>query len=203
VFSFHATKLLSAAEGGCITTEEDDLAERIRNMRSNYGIRSPREVPLTINARMSEAQAALALMSLDDLNANRARNESLWQTYRESLEATPGLTLVEPASVATTSRQYLVCEVDHEEFGMTRDELLTILKAEGVLARRYFYPGLHRTPPYADTPSKPRDSLDVTDAICRTVIQLPLGALVTSDDVARIGQIVGDAHRFASTLSTA
>ncbi len=203
VFSFHATKILSAAEGGCITTDDDDLAERIRNMRSNYGIRAPREVPLTINARMSEAQAALALMSLDGFDAHRSRNEELWQQYRESLEPIPGLALVKPASVAATTHQYLVCEIEPGGFGMTRDELLTVLRAEGVLARRYFFPGVHRTLPYAEAHTTVSPSLDVTDAVCRAVIQLPVGARVTSADVGRIAQLLRDAHRFASSLRSA
>jgi dTDP-4-amino-4,6-dideoxygalactose transaminase len=97
----------------------------------------------------------------------------------------------------------LVCEVDREEFGMTRDALLTILKAEGVLARRYFFPGVHRTPPFAEAHTTTRVDLDATDAVCRSVMQLPLGALVAGDDVDRIADLVRDAHRFASTLRAA
>ena len=67
VFSFHATKVMSATEGGCICTDDDDLAERIRNMRSNYGIRRAMSVPLIVQARMSEGQAAVGLASLDQL----------------------------------------------------------------------------------------------------------------------------------------
>src|ERR1700739_1338820 len=47
VFSFHATKVLSATEGGCVCTNDDRLAARLRNIRSSYGAGPAVEVPLT------------------------------------------------------------------------------------------------------------------------------------------------------------
>jgi dTDP-4-amino-4,6-dideoxygalactose transaminase len=203
VFSFHATKIVSSTEGGCISTNDDDLAERIRNMRSNYGIRVSRGVPLTINARMSEAQAAMTSMSLDDLELNRSRNERLRRTYKDCLGTVPGVKVMEPSSVITTNSQYLVCEVDRDHFGMSRDSLLSVLKSEGVAARRYFYPGAHRTAPYSTTHRQYRDVLHSTDAISAKVLQLPVGSLVTEDEAERISQLVRDARAFAPALLSA
>jgi dTDP-4-amino-4,6-dideoxygalactose transaminase len=203
VFSFHATKIVSSTEGGCISTDDDDLAERIRNMRSNYGIRVNREVPLTINARMSEAQAAVAMMSLDDLAVNRAHTERLRHTYQNCLGTIPGVKVMEPSSVVTSNSQYLVCQVDREQFGMSRDSLLAVLKSEGVAARRYVFPGAHRTAPYSTTHPQYRDALHSTDAICAKVLQLPVGSLVTADDAERVSQLVRDVHAFAPALQSA
>jgi dTDP-4-amino-4,6-dideoxygalactose transaminase len=203
VFSFHATKIVSSTEGGCISTDDDELAERIRNMRSNYGIRIDRPVPLTINARMSEAQAAVALMSLDDLASNRSHNERLRRTYRAGLAASPGFTVMEPPSVVTSNSQYLVCEVDPKQFGMSRDSLLSVLKSEGVAARRYVFPGAHRTAPYSTTHPQYREAFHSTDAVCAKVLQLPVGSLVTADDADRVSQLVRDAHAFAPSLKSA
>jgi dTDP-4-amino-4,6-dideoxygalactose transaminase len=203
VFSFHATKIVSSTEGGCISTDDDDLAERIRNMRSNYGVRSVRDVPLTINARMSEAQAAVALMSLDDLDANRSHNERLRRTYKSCLSTIPGVKVMDPPSVVTSNSQYLVGEIDSAQFGMSRDSLLSILKGEGVAARRYVFPGVHRTAPYSTTHSQYRDALPGTDAICAKVLQLPVGSLVTADDAERVSRLVRDAHTLAAELQSA
>jgi dTDP-4-amino-4,6-dideoxygalactose transaminase len=203
VFSFHATKIVSSTEGGCISTDDDELAERIRNMRSNYGIRVSREVPLTINARMSEAQAAVALLSLDDLDLNRSHNERLRSRYKNCLGTIPGVKVMEPAAVLTSNSQYLVCEVDTEQFGMSRDSLLSVLKAEGVAARRYVFPGAHRTAPYSITHPQYREALHITDAICAKVLQLPVGSLVTADDAEDVSQLVRDAHAFAPALRSA
>jgi len=203
VFSFHATKIVSSTEGGCISTDDDDLAERIRNMRSNYGIRADRPVPLTINARMSEAQAAIALLSLEDFNTNRVHNELLRRSYENGLAEIPGVKVVEPTSVIRSNNQYLVCEIDPEQFAMSRDNLLSVLKSEGVIARRYVTPGVHRTVPYAITHAQYREALRNTDAICAKVLQLPVGSLVTEDDVESIAQLVLQAHAFAPELQSA
>ena len=144
VFSFHATKVVSAGEGGCITTNDDELAELIRNMRSNYGIRSAMDVPLTINARMSEAQATIAMASLDDFDRNVAANARVREVYRRMLQELRGLHIVEPAGVVFSNQQSVVCEIDEAGFGLSRDALIAVLVAEGVVARRYFYPGLHQ-----------------------------------------------------------
>lgn len=200
VFSFHATKIVSATEGGCICTNDDALAEDMRNMRSNYGIRSPREVPLIINGRMSEAQAAVALLSLDDLEESRERNRELWAHYVAVASDVPGLTIRKPSDVLTSNFQYLVCEVD-PEFGLSRDRLLAVLRAEGVLARRYFHPGLHRVPPYSAPPHRVVSSLPNTEKLASRVMQLPIGALIDREGIDILAQILRDAHREAGVLA--
>ena len=57
IFSFHATKVLSSGEGGCITTNDDELAERLRTIRSFHESHTYSDCPLRINGKMSEAQA--------------------------------------------------------------------------------------------------------------------------------------------------
>jgi dTDP-4-amino-4,6-dideoxygalactose transaminase len=55
---------LDAHGGACIALDDDEAAERLRNIRSSYGVRSPRPVIKTANGRLSEAQAAFGLLSL-------------------------------------------------------------------------------------------------------------------------------------------
>jgi dTDP-4-amino-4,6-dideoxygalactose transaminase len=195
VFSFHATKILSATEGGCICTNDDDLAARLRNIRSSYGAGRPVNVVKTANGRMSEAQAAIALMSLEDFPANQKNNESLYRLYEAQLMAIPGLHLVKPTGVSFSNYQYLVCRVDEREFGLPRDLLIDLLKAENVVARRYFYPGIHRSIPYAQELPQYLDSLPNTDSLCASCIQFPIGALVDAQGVERICNILSRAHQ--------
>lgn len=203
VFSFHATKVVSSMEGGCIATDDDELAEQIRNMRSNYGIRSARDVPLTINARMSEAQAAVAMLSLSDLARRRSHNEALWRRYQQRLASVPGISINPPASVTHSNYQSLVCEVDEAVFGISRDGLRAVLKAEGVAARRYFFPGVHRTIPYCRSHPQSTEALPVTDSLCARVLQLPIGARVKERDVDAVSQLIADVQTFARDLAVA
>ena len=200
VFSFHATKILSATEGGCICTNDDDLAAHLRSIRPSYGAEKPVSIVRVANARMSEAQAAIALMSLEDFPANQKNNETLYRLYEAQLDTIPGLHLVRPAGVSFSNYQYVVCSVDEREFGLTRDLLIEILKAENVIARRYFYPGVHRSIPYAQELPKYLDRLPNTDSLCATCIQFPIGALVSAQSVERICNILIRAHQASEDI---
>lgn len=202
VFSFHATKILSATEGGCICTNDDKLAARLRNIRSSYGAGRPVEVLRTANGRMSEAQAAVALMSLDDFDANRANNERLFARYAARLAEIPGLRLLVPSGVSQTNFQYVVCKVDEATYGVSRDALFAALRAENVLARRYFYPGIHRSIPFDRDYPQYLDRLPVTDAICTVSIQLPIGALAPDKVVEGICDLLASVHRNAGEIQS-
>ncbi|OIQ97447.1 dTDP-4-amino-4,6-dideoxy-D-glucose transaminase [mine drainage metagenome] len=200
VFSFHATKILSATEGGCICTNDDDLAVRLRSIRPSYSLDHPVSIVRVANARMSEAQAAIALMSLEDFPENQKNNETLYHLYAGKLNAISGLRLIRPAGVSFSNYQYLVCQVDEREFGLSRDMLIDILKAENVIARRYFYPGLHRCLPYAQELPQYLDSLPNTDSLCSSCIQLPIGALVSAQSVEHICDIIARTHQYAAEI---
>jgi dTDP-4-amino-4,6-dideoxygalactose transaminase len=200
VFSFHATKILNGTEGGCITTNDDDLAARCRNIRSSYGAGRHVEVTKTANGRMSEAQAAVALMSLEDFPENQKNNAFLHRLYEERLRTIPGLHLVKPTGVSFSNLQYLVCQVNEREFGVSRDTIIDILKAENVLARRYFYPGLHRTIPYVSELPQYVDRLPNTDSLCASCMQLPIGALVLGNDIERICDILTRVHECSAAV---
>jgi dTDP-4-amino-4,6-dideoxygalactose transaminase len=202
VFSFHATKVLSATEGGCLCTNDEMLAARLRNIRSSYGAGKPVPVVKTSNGRMSEAQAAVALMSLDDFPQNQQKNETLFRLYEERLKHIPGIKLVKPAGVTFSNYQYVVCEIDKNIFGLSRDSLITVLKAENVNARRYFYPGTHRSIGYLNSLPDYNDYLPVTEHLCATCLQLPVGAMVDSNDVDVICEIIEKSYRYSQQLKS-
>lgn len=194
VFSFHATKVMSTGEGGCITTNDDDLAERLRNIRSSYGVRAQVKVYRTANGRMSEAQAAIGLLNLENIDAIVERNRRLHQCYRDGLQFLPGLTIRVPIHADESNWQYLILEVSPDEFGLSRDQLHAVLHKEGVIARRYFDPGIHRFPPFDHfSPSR----LQETDLLCGRVLQLPLGAKTDETIVGRIVELIETANRLA------
>lgn len=200
VFSFHATKVMSATEGGCICTDDDNLAERLRNIRSDYGVRQPIDVPLTVNARMSEAQAAIALKSLEEIESRVANNRDIFESYRSALAAVPGVRIVEPNGVVRSNYQNVVVEISEGEYGLSRDNLSTILRAEGVRPRHYFKPGTHRCVPFDGMRPQQLDALPVTDRLCQTVLQLPIGARLTPADAATIADLIRDAGVHAEAL---
>ena len=200
VFSFHAGHILNAIEGGCICTNDNNLAVRLRSIRPSYGENTPADIARVANAQMSEAQAAIALMSLEDFPANQKNNKSLYKNYAACLAAIPGIYLVRPTGVSFTNYQCVVCTVDEREFGLSRDLLLDVLKAENVYAQRYFYPGLHRSFPNDREPSYFMERLPNTDTLCASCIQLPIGGFVSAQSVERICNMLFRAHHASSAI---
>jgi dTDP-4-amino-4,6-dideoxygalactose transaminase len=186
VFSMHATKVLNAAEGGFATTNDDLIADKLRTIRNFHTTETFVETPLRINAKMSEAQAAMGLLSLDDLTSNSLRNKDLYKAYGRCLAGLPGISLVSYDENETNNYQYLIVDVDPEHAALSRDELVLLLEKENVLARRYFTPGAHKAPPFCDDFPQYVDTLPVTDSLSSRLMQLPLGENTTEQDVETI-----------------
>jgi dTDP-4-amino-4,6-dideoxygalactose transaminase len=199
-FSFHATKFVHSGEGGAVVTNDDRLAERIR-LRRNFGFSgSDRVSSVGTNAKMSELAAAVGLTSLDNMGTIVAVNRQNHAAYRRRLRSLPGLNLLSHAACEKSNYQYVVVEVDACHMGLSRDELIQVLVAENVLARRYFYPGCHRVEPYCSDPTTARESLPVTEGLAERVLALPTGMQLDERAVARIGEILADAIEHAAAV---
>ncbi|MFF7755569.1 DegT/DnrJ/EryC1/StrS family aminotransferase [Streptomyces sp. NPDC007971] len=185
VFSFHATKFINSFEGGALVTADGELARRARQMR-NFGIaRHDDVVSVGTNAKLHEASAAMGLTSLDDMDHFVRSNRENYRRYRDELAGTPGLRLLEVDEREASNYQYVVLDVDAARTGLDRDDLLAVLAAENVFARRYFYPGCHRMDPYRTHRPFPG-----TDSIAARVMVLPTGECVTADDITAVCAII-------------
>lgn len=193
IFSLHATKVLHAFEGGVIATDDDDLAADLR-LRRNFGFSGVDQVKLAgVNAKMSEAHAAMGLANLDVLDATIAANRRCHDAYATGLAGVAGLHLHRPEQGQVSNYHYVVAEIDAAQFGLSRDALVDLLFAENIWARRYFTPGGHRSPPHMP-PDGPPVSLPVTEAICERVLVLPAGAAIALEDVEVICTVI---HKIA------
>ena len=87
-----------------------------------------------------------------------------------------------------------------DESPLSRDELVAVLHAENVMARRYFYPGVHRMEPYRSHFPDAHRLLPRTEQVCREVLVLPTGTSVTGKQVARIGALIRTALEHATQI---
>jgi dTDP-4-amino-4,6-dideoxygalactose transaminase len=182
VFSFHQSNVLNAAEGGCVATNDEELAARMRNIRSSYGAGRPVKVPITSNGRFSEAQAALTLMGLEDIDAHIDRNRAQFDAYADGIRQIPGLRLLTPGPEVLSNFQSAVVEVDATTYGISRDDLLAVLQAENVQAIRPIPAGLHRLAALGDGSVVAPEA----DRVSAATVQLPLGAPLEIADVEAI-----------------
>ena len=203
VFSFHATKFLNSLEGGAIMTNDDALATKIRLM-TNFGFSDyDKVIHLGTNGKMTEACAAMGLTNLeciDDLVAVNRRNQ---EAYRVALEGIPGLRLLHRDPAEQSNYQYVVVEVDTEQAGLSRDDMIQVLHAENVLARKYFWPGCHRMEPYRSLYPYAGMLLPETERVAAQVIVLPTGNAISEAQIATICGIIQAATEQADQVRAA
>jgi dTDP-4-amino-4,6-dideoxygalactose transaminase len=203
IFSFHATKFLNTLEGGAVVTDDAELAEKLRFMR-NFGFCGEDCVAhLGTNGKMNEVSAAMGLTLLEEMDDIVAVNEANYHAYASAIESVPGLAVLEYPAEGRFNYQHVVAVVDEDEAGMGRDALVGVLRAENVLARRYFYPGCHRMKPYSAMHEYAGVSLPVTDDVAARVVVLPTGPQLGKDDIARIGEILQLAVRSCARIAPA
>lgn len=193
VFSFHATKFINSFEGGAVVTNNDALAEKLRLMR-NFGFKGyDNVVYLGINGKMPEVCAAMGLTSLEAMDSIVAVNRRNFEAYRQGLAELSGVSLVQYDLRERNNFQYVVVDVDPEQAALRRDELVAVLHAENVLARKYFWPGCHRMEPYRTLQPDAADRLPQTERMAARLMVLPTGQTVGVDVVAKICGIISSA----------
>jgi len=184
VFSFHAVKIVTTAEGGMITTHDAALARRLRLLRSHGMTRDPAEmdaasegpwfyqqVALGFNYRITDLQAALGLSQLRRLGPMHARRVALADRYDGLLR---GLALRLPPRLADreSSWHLYVIEVDPDRTRVTRRELFEALRAAGIGVNVHYIP-IHLQPYYRALGFRPGD-FPAAEAYYANAISLPL-----------------------------
>lgn len=205
-FSFHATKVMHCFEGGAITTNDDVLAEACRLQR-NFGFAGFTDIRCCgINGKLDEISAAAGITNLEAVDQVLENNSLKFQYLRRVLNGIPGLTVLQGRSSSEWNAQYAVLKIDGDQFGLSRDHLLQVLRAEGVFARSYYVPGCHRAPPYDVNPGHCPVDLPITEDLLQNVIQLPTGPAIELRQIDLIGDLLraihGNRNELHSVLTT-
>lgn len=180
VFSFHATKFFNTFEGGAITTNDAKLAEKLRLMR-NFGFQGlDNAVCVGINAKMSEIHAAMGLVNFEELSTIVGRNQHNFTNYSQAIKDIPEINILTPDANNQSNYQYIVFELCASA-KIGRDEIIEALCAEGILARRYFWPGCHNMLPYRDMYPNASMNLPNTQQVADRVIVLPTGTTLPDE----------------------
>jgi len=200
VFSFHATKFFNTFEGGAALTNDDALAEKMWLMQ-NFGFKGyDNVIYLGTNGKMNEISAAMGLASLESIEDFIAINYRNYGLYGQVLEGLPGIHLIRYDPNEKLNYQYVILEVDEAEAAISRDELVQVLHAENVLARRYFFPGCHKMEPYRSRYPDPSHRLPNTEKLAQRVLALPTGSGVGPNEISCVGQIIRTAVTFGAEV---
>ena len=163
-FSFYANKVITTGEGGMVTTNDKDLAERLRLLR-NLAFTTPRfrHEEAGFNFRMMGYQAAMGLVQFRKIEHIIEQKRRVAHTYNSFLKDVDGLQLPHEAEWARNV-YWMYAVVLRPEFGMTRDELVDHLRKEGIDTRTFFcpmnqQPCLQKRPGFREVPCPVADNL--------------------------------------------
>jgi dTDP-4-amino-4,6-dideoxygalactose transaminase/acetyltransferase-like isoleucine patch superfamily enzyme len=191
-FSLYATKNITCGEGGLVTTDDDEIAARLRLLR-NHGMRERYDYSIPgSNYRLTDMQAAVAvtqLRKLPGILAARNRNAALLSA---GLAGLPGLVLPKgPADRLHAWHQYTVQVTP--DAPIDRAQLSKCLAAASIDSTVYYPRLVHDYPCFHDHPQVVHDATPRALCAVREVLSLPVHPALTADDIGRIVSCVREA----------
>jgi dTDP-4-amino-4,6-dideoxygalactose transaminase len=184
-FSFYATKNVTSGEGGCVTTDDAMLAERLRVIR-NQGMRARYDYAIVgQNWRMTDIAAAVAIPQMERLDEIIRARRSNAAMLTSLLDSNPGVTTPSvPAGRGHVWHQYTVLL----EHGIDRDRVSASMSSAGIDTGVY-YPGLvwdHSA--YRDLPNLHRDDTPVALDCTTRCLSLPVHPGLSTGDIERVAE---------------
>lgn len=185
VFSFHATKVFHAIEGGAVCCSNQEQYEKLYNLK-NFGIRSEElTVSVGANAKMNEFQAAMGICNLRYLDFEIEKRRAVVELYRSLLQDAKGVKL-NPVQ-ENVKGNYAYFPVLFQD-AAKRDEVYLRLREHGIYARKYFYP---LTADAACFKNKYRSAkLEKARDFAQRILTLPLYADLETDNVKKIAELI-------------
>ncbi len=183
-FSLYATKNIAAGEGGLISTNRDDVAEALRDLRlMRRGDGSLYDIPVPgYKANLSDVLAAIALCQLDKLERHAEIRRRQFAMYDEAVAELDGVTPLARDDRDVHALHLYVVRIDAEKAGATRDEYQRALAEENIATSIHFLP-VHRLTWYRERfPDQPE--LPVAERSGNEVLSLPLSPAHSDDDIA-------------------
>lgn len=184
MFSFHATKVFHTIEGGCLTYQDDTLSQKLDELK-NFGIRGPEEVSsIGGNAKMNEFQAAMGICNLRHLDEEIAKRGAVVNRYQDRLSDVKGIRL--NSTHPDTKPNHAYFPVLFDGFKYNRDEVFEKLAANGITARKYFYPLTNSFTCYNGMEGFDPDATPIAKHVASNILTLPLYADLDLSDVDRV-----------------
>ena len=183
-WSFYPGKNLGAfGDAGAVTTDDDQLADRLRVLR-NYGSRVKyyNEVQ-GYNSRLDPLQAAFLRVRLHHLDEWNSRRSRLAERYRESLSDVRGIALPHVPDWATPAWHLFVIRCRQ------REELQSWLQSQGIGTLIHYPVPPHRSGAYAGTAAA-AGSYPLADELAETVLSLPIGPHMTDEQQTAVIEAV-------------
>lgn len=188
-FSFNGNKLITTGAGGMLITNDEEIGKRAKYLSNQTktitenGAMYHEEVGY--NFRMPNILAAMGLAQLENIDTyleSKRRNAEL---YNELLKDVKGISLVKQVEYIDNC-YWLYSILVEDDFRMSRDELLELLKENGVQARPFFLP-VHDMKPYCESKC---GTMEVTMDVSEKGVNLPSSVSLTEEEVRKVCDII-------------
>jgi dTDP-4-amino-4,6-dideoxygalactose transaminase len=188
-FSMYATKVVTSGEGGAISTDSDELADRLRLVRNHGMVHGYDTRHLGFNYRLPELNAAIASVQMDKLDSflkARAKNAAYLKERTRTLD---GVEFTQESDDRTHVFYLFTLYLRKN-----RDKVMKALSDAGVGAAVYFKLPVHKTPLYAQL-GYGKKKLKNTEAASRHVLSLPVHPGLSPSDLRRVSDTFLEAVR--------
>lgn len=182
-FSFYPGKNLGClGDGGCVTTNDDDLAQKIRALR-NYGSHIKyHNLYRGSNSRLDEIQAAVLSVKLPLLDSDNERRREISKYYRDNIK---NFKIILPEAYNEKSHVWHVFAVRTEE----RDKLQEYLKENDIQTLIHYPIPPHKQPAYKEWNSL---SYPITEEIHKTILSLPISPVMDDIEVEKVVEVINE-----------
>jgi perosamine synthetase len=196
VFSFHPVKNITTGEGGMVVTDDDELAEQVRRLRSfdmNYEPEGHESEPwyqvaegVGYNYNVTDLQAALGLAQLNRLDEFKERRDEIIALYDAAFEDVAGIR-TPPAPVDSDPMYHLYAIEVRDEFDCDREEFVNAMHAENIGVQVHYVP-LHYHPLLQEEFDYEQGMFSEAERVYDGLVSLPLHPGMDDDDVADVIQ---------------
>ncbi len=187
MFSFHATKVFNTIEGGGVAFKDKSYCMKLHELK-NFGIHGSEDVlGIGGNAKMDEFRAAMGICNLRHITQYISARKKVAERYNERLGRIPGIRLCTQKEDATTNYAYYPVYFDEKKFGKTRDQVFAELSAQGIHARKYFFPAVNELSCYKNDY---RQNTPIAHNVSAHILTLPMYEELALEDVDKICNVI-------------
>jgi len=201
VFSFHPVKHVATGEGGMVTTNHQEFAEKLRRFR-NHGISTDARqrqtagqwhyemVDLGFNYRLTDIACALGLSQLKKLKSNLARRREIADRYTAAFRQIPGVIPPTVRREVNPAWHLYPIRIEGARLRADRAQIFHALRAENIGVNVHYIP-VHLHPYYRDRLGYKGGEYPVAERAYEQLISLPMFHGMTDQDVEDVVQALG------------
>ena len=190
-FSFYSNKHVTTGEGGMVFTNDDNLAEKCRELRNLCFQKEKRFVHKDIgwNFRMTNLQAALGLAQLEQLEKFIKKKRHIGLLYDKLLKLLPGVQLPLSATNYCQNIYWVYGLVLTDSISKDAKEVMNLLAENNIGSRPFFYP-LHKQPVLKKLGYYSKENFPVAEQLSSSGFYVPSGLALTDNQINRVSEVL-------------